>query len=195
MKKFIYALMAVMAMLSSAALVSCGDDRDDDIEQEEQKPQTVKIYTVSYGINVLDVYEVTLKIYHNDKHQDVVLSTSGSSKGYDSDNNREYYRYYCASVNGEEGVDSVVAVVAAKSNLESIIAGKDKDTYSDLSCYSMIKEVYKVANGDYSGNCSVPNYSLTKWGDLIAEDENYEKYGEYTYELRCKDLVKRFSAN
>lgn len=198
MKKYFSFFCYIVMTIAAASFVSCGDDNDDGIEetkQEEQEPQTVKIYTVSYGINVLDVYDVTLKIYRNGKHQDVALSTSYSSKSYDSQNNREFYKYYCASVKGEEGVDSVVAVVATKSNLESIIASKDKNADCDLSSYSAIKEVNKVANGDYSGNCRVPNYSSTLWGDLIGKDENYEMYGEYTYELRRKDLVRRLSAN
>lgn len=197
MKKYFSFFCYIVMTIAAVSFVSCGDDKDDITEenkQEEQKPQKVKIYTMSYGINVLDVYDVTLKIYRNGKHQDVVLSTSNSSKDFDSDLNREFYKYYCASVNGEEGVDSVAAVVATKSNLESVIASKDQNADCDLSCYSAIKEVYKAANGDYSQNCRVPNYSAPMWGDLIGEDENYEMYGEHTCELMRKQLVLRFSA-
>lgn len=195
MKKYFSFFCYVAMAIAAVSFVSCGDDDEiDEPKQEEQKPQMVNIYAASYGVNVLDIYDVTLKIYRNGKKQDVVLSTSNSSKAHDNDNNRDYYTYYCASVNGEEGVDSVAAVVTAKSNIEAVIASKNADSYCDLSCRTLIKEVNKAANGDYSNRCERPNFSRDLWGDLMAEDEVYEKYGKYQYELRRSNIEDRFSA-
>ncbi len=165
MKKFFSYFCYVAMAVAAVSFVSCGDD-DDEIDEpkKEEEAQTVRVYTAAYSSEILDIYDISLGIYRNGKKQDVALSTANSVKSKGNE-----YHYYCASVNGEEGVDSVVAVVKSKANIESIVASKDPDTDCDLTCYANIKELKKVANGDYSDHCGTGGYSLIGWGELLVE--------------------------
>lgn len=181
--------------IAAVSFVSCGDDDDeiDDPKKEEEKPgqeaQTLRVYTAAYAGDLLDLYDITLNIYRNGNKQDVVLSTANSVKGYNEQYKKDEYYYYCASVNGVEGVDSVVAVVASKSNIEDIIASKDSDGECNQSCYAVIKDLKKAANGDYSDYCYSPVYSSNHWPSLLTDNK-----GVITYERVRAGVAKNLSA-
>ena len=173
MKKYFSFFCYVAMAIAAVSFVSCGDDDeiDDPKKDEPEQVQTVDVYTAAYAADVLEIYDVTLNIYRNGKKQTVALSAANSVKGYNDTYKHDEYYYYCASVNGEEGVDSVVAVVVNKPNIEGIIAGKDASSKSYMSSYAKIKNLYKAANGDYSGSCSLMSNSQIKWGELLEVNE------------------------
>lgn len=196
MKK-IYSFIAFAAMLctSMCMLTSCGNDEIEGPKKEEQgpepepepKPETVRVFCMEYGVNLNDIYDITLSLYRNGKKQDVVPSATNSVKLYSKILEADVYRYFCLSVNGEEGVDSVVAVVAAKPNIEEIIASKDESTDCDITCAAGIAELPKLADGDYSGEFEAHAYTRVPWNQLMeilagSKETVYEAFREHIEE-------------
>ena len=182
MKK-IYSFIAFAAILctSMCMMTSCGDDneiegpKEEDPKKEDPKPETVRVFCMEYGVNLNDIYDVTLSLYRNGKKQDVVPSATNSVKVYNKILEADVYHYFCTSVNGEEGVDSVVAVVTTKPNIEAIITGKDESTDCDITCAADIAELPKLADGDYSEEYEAHTFIRVPWDQLLEKGIGLEK--------------------
>lgn len=176
MKKFISFFCYFAMAIAAVSFVSCGDD-DDDMNgpNNGQTPnsQKVQIYAAEIGKNALDVFDIKLNVYRNGKKQVVVLDkkmlTPYVRKETDFLDMSSMSIYCCTAVNGVEGVDSVIAEVAVKSNIEEIIASNDPNGGCTLSCSGEIVRVNKVANGDYVSLITPSHSSTFKWKDLLAE--------------------------
>lgn len=208
MKK-LYSFIAFAAILctSMCMLTSCGDDENEieipkkedpkdedskkeDPEEEDPNSEMVRVFCVEYGVNLNDIYDVTLSIYRDGKKQDVLLSTTNSVKMYSKVLEADVYHYFCSSVNGVEGVDSVVAVVATKPNIEAIIASMDKSTDCDITCAAGIAKLPKVADGDYSGEYEAHASIRVPWDQLLVKGAGTE---ETLYELFREKTQKTLS--
>lgn len=182
MKKIFSFFCYIAIAIAAVTFVSCGKDDDDDIitpipEQEAKIP----VYVAALGDGALELFDIKISIYRNGKKREVVLDkntmTPIKPEKYENVNG-----YYCSSVNGEEGVDSVVAEVSIKPNVKDIIASKDPKSEGNFYASGLIKEVEKFASGNYSAYFDPGNNSI-RWENVTNVSN-----GLAFYESRCKTV-------
>lgn len=189
MKKIFSFFCYIAIAIAAVTFVSCGNDEEDDIitpkpEQEAKIP----VYIVEIGDGALELLDIKLNIYRNGKKQEVVLD---KNKVTPLESQNKYLNgYYCSSVNGEEGVDSVVAEVSLKSNLKDILASKNPEEVSNFYVNGHLKEVNKVANGNYLAYCDVTQGQMSSWKVVSSESVSN---GEIYYERLCRTTKERLS--
>lgn len=171
MKKFLSFFCYVAMAIAAVSFVSCGDDDDNDDPKKEPTPeaQKVQIYAATIGDQALDLFNIKLNMYRNGQKQVVVLDKSMIAKTA-STANTDFQSYYCSSVNGVEGIDSVVAEVELKPNVDEYIARQDPNGRCTWLCTGDLKVVNKAANGDYSSYCIQPSQTLTATWSMMLKD-------------------------
>lgn len=189
MKKIFSFFCYIAIAIAAVTFVSCGNDEEDDIITP--KPGTeakIPVYTVEIGDGALELLDIKLNIYRNGKKQEVALD---KNKVTPLESQNKYLNgYYCSSVNGEEGVDSVVAEVSLKSNVKDIFASKNLEEVSNFYVNGHLKEVNKVANGNYLAYCDVTQGQMSSWKVVSSESVSN---GEIYYERLCRTTKERLS--
>lgn len=187
MKKiFSYFCYAAMAM-AAVSFVSCGDDDDIDEPKKEPEAQTVQIYTATLGEGTLDVIDVKLNMYRNGQKQVVTLDNNMMGRFKPTTTLQDFSHtltYYCASVNGVEGVDSVIAEANVKPNIEEIVASHAAGESFYWAGQGDILKVNKVADGDYSACCIVKREHKDSWKAVLEERNGKIHYENIVAEIQ-----------
>lgn len=188
MKK-ITSLLAIAAVALTAvfSFASCSKN-DDNLEPADT--QTIPVYTVGIGDGALELLDIKLNIYRNGKKMEVILDKNKVTPITAPNPVHKYLNgYCCSSVNGEEGVDSVVAKVSLKPNVKDIIASKDPKEVSNFYTVGRIYKVKKAADGNYLEHCDNTHSVMSTWEQTLSVGANDEIY----YERLCKSAAEFLS--
>ncbi len=192
MKKFFSYFCYVAMAVAAVSFVSCGDDDDID-DPKEPDTKEVQIYTAALGDQTLEVMDIKLNLYRNGQKQVVVLDNSMLGKyvpNVMTANFGNTLTYYCASVNGVEGVDSVIAEATAKPNIKDIVASHDPEDSFTWAGRGSIMKVEKAADGDYSKFCGPKTEHHDFWNSVFADRNGKVHYENMLAEVQTMLTAK-----
>lgn len=187
MKKTFKVLMAVMVMLSSTVLVSCGDDHDDVIDNHgNNKPTSIiKVYAASISEVYFDLFDISMVIYSKGKSATVSLQKSDGVKEdhkYVKDGVEtpfSAYNFVCDKIDEKHiGIDSVKVNVVPKKNIEDIINGKDPNQRIVYAAGSKLFDAVYSAVGKYTSlSFGISTSASVGFPEgLLAEKNNTKGY-------------------
>lgn len=170
MKAIKFLLMALCSSIAMFSIVSC--DKKDDNGNNGTNSNKVKVYLGVIDEESMNMYDIILKAY-NGANCEVVALTKESTKL-----NEQFSQKYAtnvrtisiAKVNGHADVDSVVAVVTPKSNIEEYIGSKDPTASYMMVASGNIIEAVPGDNGFAQIDMDADFHTTsTRWGKMLLE--------------------------